>query len=402
MYVAAYYNGAKMINAHTENPKTGSSKEAILKFRDFAKANPRGKEVVSSVAVVRGKGCTAVLPVEPPFGMAVKKWERYHETEDDFLYLNLFFPGFSDDGTTTKYWWTGTPYGAVDIIYPEMKLEDLKRYNALIFLGRQKIDSVRKDFLDDLITYVKNGGTILLSIEQLRNSQNKIEGEKLESFLGTEIGDSFPIPPEKRIKDYVEVTEETPFKLEKKRYPISSEEGTRVYKIIPKEAMIVAKDDDGTPVLLLNNYGKGYVFLFTSPTLSMIPPAGKSKIVQDVIDKIVRYKPLPITILPSNSEVQFLISKTGDSEASIFLMNHGEKDWVGDIKVNLKAAGLNTEIGNTAIVRIGRGYEVKEMTPQIKMDKNSLIITGIILSGDNDDFCSYRQASFAYIRLGGE
>ncbi len=399
MYISAYYNGAKMINAFSEDPKKGSSKEAILKFMDFVKSNPRGKDIITPIAVVKGKGRWE-LPQGPVVGKTRWEGEVYFKTDDDFLYLNLFFPGFSDDGTTTKYWWTGTPYGAVDIIYPEMKLGDLKRYNALLFLGRQKIDSVRKDFLNDLMAYINDGGIAVLSIEQLRNSQNKIEGEKLESFLGTEIEDSFPTPPEKRIKDYVEITEETPFKLEKKRYTVFSEEGPRVYKVSPKkEAVIVAKDKDGNPILILNNYGKGYVLLFTAPNLSTIPPGGKNPFVSDIIAKVCSYRPLPVDIYPKRQDIAFLLSKTGDKEATVFIMNHGEKDWSGEIIINMREAGFSLEVDDKVMAKVGKGYEVKEIAPKIKMDKDSIIISGITLSGDADDFCSYRQASFAYIRL---
>ncbi|MBI2447793.1 MAG: hypothetical protein HYV48_04620, partial [Candidatus Omnitrophica bacterium] len=384
MYISAYYNGAKMINAHSEDPKKGGSKEAILKFMDFVKSNPRGKDLITPIAVVKGKGRWE-LPQGPVVGKTRWEGERYFKIDDDFLYLNLFFPGFSDDGTTTKYWWTGTPYGAVDIIYPEMKLEDLKRYNALLFLGRQKIDSARKDFLNDLMSYIKDGGIAVLSIEQFRDNKDKIEGEKLDNFLGTKIEDSFPLPPNRRIKEYIEVTENTVFKFGNKKYPIPSEEGPWVYKVSPKEGTVIAaKDKDGNPVLILNNYGKGYVLLFTTPNLSVIPPEGKSQFVSDIVEKVSSYK---------------LLSKTGDKEATIFIMNHGEKDWSGEIIINLREAGLSPEVFGKVTAKIVKGDKVKEITPQIKMNGGSIIISGIALSGDSDNFCSYRQASFAYIRL---
>ncbi|MBI3007971.1 MAG: hypothetical protein HYY56_00365 [Candidatus Omnitrophica bacterium] len=86
----------------------------------------------------------------------------------------------------------------------------------------------------------------------------------------------------------------------------------------------------------------------------------------------------------------------------MFLMNHGEKDWSGEIIINLKEAGLSPEAAGRVTVKAGKGYETKEVVPQIKMDSDNLIVSGITLSGDTDDFCSYRQASFAYIRLWGK
>ena len=131
----------------------------------------------------------------------------------------------------------------------------------------------------------------------------------------------------------------------------------------------------------------------------MIPPAGKSPFISDVIDKIARFKPLPISISPERDDVEFLISKTGDKEATIFIMNHGEKNWSGDIIVNLKSAGLSSQIACDLKAKVCTGYDLKEVTPRIKQDEGNLIISGITLSGDREDFCSYREASFAYLRL---
>ena len=47
---------------------------------------------------------------------------------------------------------------------------------------------------------------------------------------------------------------------------------------------------------------------------------------EDVIDKVCKYNPLPIDISPQNDNVEFLISRTGNKEATIFVMNHGKRD----------------------------------------------------------------------------
>ncbi len=397
MYLTSYYNGAKGINAYSENPYEKTQKEAIENFLKFIRENPRSEEIISPIAVVKSKGSLWELPSS--YAGHDKRQKTLKEGEQEFLYLDTFFPRSSDDGLWPRYWWTGTPYGAVDLIYPEMKLKDIKKYNSIIFLGYHRMDSVRPDFLDDLMTYVKEGGVVLLSVDQLRNIQGKIEKPKLALFLGASIEDNFPLPPKERIKEYIEIAEETPFKLEKKRYPVT-EEKIRIHTVIPDKAEVVAADSQGNPVLLLNKYGEGYVFLFTSPILSTIPPAGKSLFVSHVMDRIAQFKPLPISIFPVRDDVEFLISKTEDKEATIFIMNHGEKDWSGDIIINLNTADLSPEIANNIKAKIGTGYDVKEISPEIKRGRDSLLISGITLSGDKGNFCSYRQASFAYIRLG--
>ena len=377
-------------------------KEAINEFFEFVRSNPRCKEIISPIAVVKSKGSLWEIPFY--LWTSGGDWKKMNkpmlEKKEyrDYIYLNTFFPGFSDDGINCKFWWTGTPYGTVDLIYPEMKLEDMKKYNTIIFLGYNRMDSVRSDFLHDLMNYVEDGGITLLSIDQLKDCQDKLDVEKLEDFLGARVDPE----TKKEISGSIKVIDPTLFKIDRGKYSVSSkaEKKDWVYKVTPGKAKIVAKDSRGNPVLLYNNYGRGYVFFFTTPDLCMISPAGKSPLVSDVIEKVCRYKPLPISISPVRNDVEFLISKTEDKQATIFIMNHGEKTWKGDVIINLKEAGLSSIIGEKVVAKIGKGYDVKEITPTVTRNKDNLIISGITLSGDTDNFCSYRQVSFVYIRLG--
>ncbi len=216
------------------------------------------------------------------------------------------------------------------------------------------------------------------------------------------------------------MAEPTTFKLDRKKYPLAPEtcnldrETTPwVYEVISKGAQTIATDSRGVPVFLLNSYGKGCVFVSTAPTLSMLLAAGgkdplkapvseRIGFVKDIVDKVCKYQGLPLDISPKNDNVEFLISRTGDRAATIFMMNHGEKDWSGDIVVNLGAAGLSSDVARDIQAKIETDYDAQETTPRATRDKGILSISGISLSGDKSNFCSYRQASFAYIRLGRE
>ena len=223
MYIEKYYSGVNYLEEGYVFPlragKLVEDGRMMMKYLDFIENNPRGKEVVSKVAVVRSKGdywggLAAWSSKDEPvikgnyhhaFGLSW--WMRPgnglpFKEEADFVYFNAFFPNLTDDAVLAKSFWTGTPYGAVDIIYPAMKLSDMKKYNTIIFLGYNRMDSVRGDFLNDLINYVGEGGIILLSTDQLKDSNDKFPKEKLKEFLGAEL-------TEDRIylKGAIEVTE---------------------------------------------------------------------------------------------------------------------------------------------------------------------------------------------------
>jgi hypothetical protein len=422
-YVWCYYQGVNYLSySQLERPLAGNritdTGKMVLKFLDFIDNNPRGKDIVTKTGIVRSKGCVwggakHHYIDNNPKGLG---HHPYGKEDMDYVYLNLFYPDFSDNAALTKMLWTGTPYGAVDIIYPRMKLEDMERYNSIIFFGYNRMDSVRQDFLNDLMKYVGDGGVVLLSMDQLRDSKDKFDTEKFNVFLKAGIAVTASrsgTVSRETIKDYIEVTGETPFRINKKRYPITSlrefyrgeKEEPYVYKVSPKGATVIAKDSQGTPILIYNKYGKGHVFLFTSPTLSMIPgekgnPFERSKFVEDIIDKVCRYKDIPVEISPRNDSVEFLISKTGDKEATIFIMNHGPDRWQGDIVINLKEAGLSEGIGKNISGKIVKGYEnIKEITPETEKKGDNLIIKGIIIGGDTGDSTAFIQANFALINI---
>ncbi|MBI4242722.1 MAG: hypothetical protein HY606_01415, partial [Planctomycetes bacterium] len=332
----------------------------------------------------------------------------YGKEDMDYVYLSLFYPDFSDNAALTKMLWTGTPYGAVDIIYPGMKLEDMERYNSIIFFGYNRMDSVRADFINDLMKYVRDGGVVLLSIDQLKGVKDELNLDNSENFIGTKA-----FPDKMEIKDYIEVTEETPFRIDKKRYSIApirefyrgEKENPWVYKVTPVEAKVIARDSRGIPILLYNKYGKGYIIFFTSPTLSMISgekgkPFERSKFVEDIIDKVCRYKDIPVEISPKNDNVEFLLSRKGDKEATIFIMNHGPDRWQGDIIINVKEAGLSEGIGKNISGKIVKGYEnIKEITPETEKIRDNLIIKGIDIEGDTADSPAFIRANFALINI---
>lgn len=388
IYLSAYYNGARYFNGFSENTD-GAPGEAIRNLYQLAEACPRGETAVSSIAVMRGKGTRWVIPIMGSAGYPAENTDSR-----EFMYLNTFFPGFSADGSNTRCWWTGTPFGAVDTISPRMNRGDLGKYNAILFFGFNRMDGTRPDFLIDLIDYVRSGGIVVLSAGQLANASGGFD-KRLNSFLGVSSVDSAPA---KVTAKYFETMSSPQLGLGKKRYDMAAVE-IELCRVTPKAARVLAADDHANPLLICNDLGKGHVLLFTTPNLGALPPKGKNPLVQDVISSIGRCKPLAIDIRPNRDGVQFCVSRTGNREATVFLMNHNKDKWSGQIAINLASAGLSGGTWRVSKAVVGTGYATTSITLAIAGNGDDLVISGVELPGDSGDFCSYREASFAYVRL---
>ena len=414
-FIQPYYAGSNWHTPQSEIPVMDGGltecAQTVLKYLHFVKDNPRCKEVVCRTAVVRSKGdywsgvshCERMISLA---GLVVDKERGIdHRTDKEFVdyrYFNAFFTDFSEDAHLVKRLWSGTPYGTVDIVYPAMKPKDMQTYDTITFLGFHRMDSVRKDFIDDLITYVKKGGTVLLSVDQLRNSNNKLSGAgKVRELAGADVSDG-----RIELRDYVEVINSADdFNFPKKRYGFRDKAlpwggKPSVHRTKLKGAEVIAEDGSGTPVLLMNSVGKGKVFLVLSSTISEIPPAGKSKFIYDIMDRIVKRPGLPVRTTPRNKDIECILSRTEDKEAVIFLMNHGEKPWRGSVVIDLEKSGLSKDLGGEVQAKVCKGYKEESYSPDITKRDNELFVESH-LYGKDKSFDPYYTASFAVIRIKG-
>ncbi|MBO5723321.1 MAG: hypothetical protein J6S58_00685, partial [Lentisphaeria bacterium] len=116
---------------------------------------------------------------------------KYGESEKSFELLHYFYPrSLLEDiyrcpcPVAPQGWYTGTPYGVVDLFPSE---GDFEGYNAVIFLGWHTFmeQDARK-----WLTYVKNGGKLLLTDKHLsvgteRNKPSQfISSGALDELLG--------------------------------------------------------------------------------------------------------------------------------------------------------------------------------------------------------------------------
>ncbi len=161
---------------------------------------------------------------------------------------------------------------------------------------------------------------------------------------------------------------------------------------------MIARDHSGTSVLLMNALGKGSVFTVLAPTVSGIPPAGKSRFVYDIIDRIVKRPGLAVDITPKNDKVEFILSKTDNREAVVFLMNHGEKAWKGTVSIDLEKSGLSKHLGETVHAKVCKGYKEENYSSEVTKKDNKLFVR-THLYGKGKSFDPHYMASFTLIRI---
>lgn len=146
-------------------------REAHQKFRHFMETHPRRGKIVVPVACIQGRYDSWNARVAPAwYKHGDPQWAR-GEAEESFELLKLFYPRNKIDWiyrcpcpVAPQGWYTGTPYGPVDLLPFE---GDWKNYRAIIFLGWHTY--IPGDG-DKMLDYVKDGGTLLLSKRHLSAS----------------------------------------------------------------------------------------------------------------------------------------------------------------------------------------------------------------------------------------
>ncbi|MBP5640418.1 MAG: hypothetical protein J6X55_13120 [Victivallales bacterium] len=137
--------------------------KAHAEFRKFMEANPRTGRLVTPMACIQGRydgwRCFGRGNVWCNEG---DEW-RFSDAEASFDLIKLFYPRSKLDSIYEKQctdepkgWYTGTPYGYIDLFPSE---GDWNAYSALAFLGWHTYE---KGDGEKMLDYVKNGGYLLL------------------------------------------------------------------------------------------------------------------------------------------------------------------------------------------------------------------------------------------------
>ncbi len=142
--------------------------EAHERFRKFMESHPRTGRLVTPIACIQGRydgwRCFVRSNVWCNTG---DEW-RFGAAEESFDLINLFYPRSKLNSIYKKQcteephgWYTGTPYGYIDLLPFE---GDWSGYSAVSFLGWH---TYLKGDCEKMLEYVRNGGRLLLSRRHL-------------------------------------------------------------------------------------------------------------------------------------------------------------------------------------------------------------------------------------------
>jgi hypothetical protein len=167
------------------------------KFRQFMESHERrGKQRVP-IAVIQGRydgwRCFGRGNVWMREG---RQW-KFGLAEESFDLLKVFYPRSvlsdiyrNDCPVEPQGWYSGTPYGVVDLLPIEASAELLDTYKVIAFLGWNTF--VAEDF-EKLLNYVKNGGSLILAKPHLSicTKRNMDSVLKPDAVLYELLGDDF-------------------------------------------------------------------------------------------------------------------------------------------------------------------------------------------------------------------
>ena len=236
----SYFYGAKIIydeesaitmfhgEKYSFNDKLPLRRREIMReFNGFIKENPLGQPLVN-IGVVQGNLGVFVggsnigrkpVKVWGGLGPESKGWE-YSTPEEGWRYLDILLPGvwlspLKQDYRKVRHWFSGTPYGQVDLVPSEAPLDIFKTYRCLIFLGW---NTMTEELYDKINKYVISGGILFMGLPQLSTHTNRdflYQGGNLKLFRNGDFqklfGVDLPLPFTSRTKiHYPPLVEHTP------------------------------------------------------------------------------------------------------------------------------------------------------------------------------------------------
>ncbi len=241
-----------------EDEYCATNRKNLREFNDYVTSHPRTGEIVVEQAVVYGNheyffwhsdDRIAEMPENGDWDQ--KLWGKWEDCSHHKCWraIDAWLPlaenqNYEESAVNVKLF-SGTPYGAVDVIPYE---KDYSKYKSLAFLGWNTYEEALKE---KLYNYVKEGGTLFISLCHLNKTDRNDkameypQAESMQDLLGLTYGETF-IPEGKLTFTDGKVIEITA--------PI------KTAKCTLSGAEIVAQDSNGQGVIYRYEIGSGEIY----------------------------------------------------------------------------------------------------------------------------------------------
>ena len=359
-------------------------RKIMREFNRYVKTHPRrGNHIVKQAVLLGRHACDATdgigaadkhknsaLPmVWRNFGEWSDLW-RPSEAEYGLRHLDVFFPGawlqtLEQSPDDVRRWYSGSPYGELDLIPPESDQAVLNTYSLLLMLGW---NTANEEQYEKLKAYVREGGRLFMSIPHLSQNEereflwngleplNLLHGGDFIDLFGVKIkGPGHPvvsIASQENVTDNpLDSYAQSPTFFHLPSVPPHHREA-RLAEIVLVDAEVLAREvKTGAPVLVRRRFGKGEAFLlctYSYPGNSWLMP-----FVSQVVRSLAESTPSLIELSDGSGDVYFTIRRE-EALCRIHLLN---TDWT--CAANEKQCEMR--LGNEWIdisVREGRLSEV--------------------------------------------
>ena len=326
----------------------------MRQFNRYAKTHPRKGELQVKQACLIGRyACdindgisrTDELAAQAPlvwrnFGAANEQW-RPSTAEYGLRYLDVFLPDLwlhtlQQSPDRLRRWYSGTPYGEIELIPIEAPAEVLSQFRLLLLLGWNTMD---EEQYGKLTAHVANGGTLVMSVPHAtRNESRDFLSNNLEPLnlvLEGDFSDLFGVRVRGRGPRLMQIIGEqdvadNPVKdvyqqSTKFRYPSSGPLHAPV-DLADVElcgAEVLAREGaSGEPILVRNKVGKGVAYLLCTydfPGNSHLLP-----LMDPLIRALAAAVDSPVELDDPSGDVYYTVREEGSGVKHIHLLN---TDW---------------------------------------------------------------------------
>ncbi len=247
---------------YLEDEFNSANRTLVRRFYDMARVQPRIGEPCAELAVIYGNLESMfwhhddILPETADanqwWHLAWNKWDvgphKVCMRAIDAWLPPVEIEKYNSNKSILK-WFSGNPYGNVEMISPERPVDIMSQYKVLAFLGWNTMTS---DIIEKLKAYVSSGGTLFIAgchfdNRVLEEGEYQISTSGAEDLLGLSVAGSGPI-----VRNVT---------WNGNTFPMA-ESGPRLCEIDIKSADVICTDAAGNTVLAHNSYGAGEVFFY--------------------------------------------------------------------------------------------------------------------------------------------